>query len=402
MTSRDRTARHPEDVVEFCRELVRIPSLPQEEGAVAQAIRLRMVDLGYDEAWVDDMGNAIGRVGSGDRPRILFDGHMDTVGVTDASRWRHGPFGGEIEDGRLYGRGSSDMKGSLAAMVYAAAAVREPIAGRPGDAARLLGTIYVSGSVDEELVEGPGLGRAIEQVRPDFVVIGESTSLGLYVGQRGRAEIVLEAQGVPAHSSTPHLGSNAIRTMAGFLPRLDAIMMPQDDLLGRALIEPTDIISRPYPGISVLPDQCRVTLDRRLLVGETPESVVGQVLAACGPGARVSIAEADFQTYTGVRVAVPKFAPAWKTPENHPLVRAAKKGLVGAGLQVRLGAYGFCTNGSYSAGKYGLPTIGFGPANEAQAHTIDEYIEVEALLAAVRGYRGIALEVCQSGTEVRP
>lgn len=371
-----------EEVVDYCRELVRIPSLPRQEGALAEAIRGRMVDLGYDEARVDDMGNVIGRVGSGEGPRLLFDGHIDTVGVTDASRWRHDPFGGEVEDGRLYGRGASDMKGSLAAMVYAAAQ------------GRLRGTVYVSGTVCEELVEGPGLGRVIEQVRPDYVVIGESTSLDLYVGQRGRAEIVLEALGVPAHSSTPHLGSNAIRSMAGLLPRLDALPMAEDELLGRALIEPTDVISRPYPGISVLPDLCRVTLDRRLLVGETPEGVLGQVLSACGPVARVSMAEAGFKTYTGFNVAVPKFAPAWKTPVNHPLVRAALKGLAWAGLPPRLGAYGFCTNGSYSAGKYGLPTIGFGPANESQAHTVDEYIEVEALLAAVRGYRGIALETC--------
>ncbi len=401
-------------VAGFCRELIAIPSLPREEGPLAAAIRARMLDLGYDEAFIDDMGNVVGRVGSGDGPRLLFDGHLDTVGVTDAAQWRHDPFGGDTEGGRIYGRGASDMKGSLAAMVYAAAAFAG--GGGVGQSGRrhgLSGTIYVSGTVCEELVEGPGLGHVIEKVRPDYVVIGESTSLGLYIGQRGRAEIVLEALGVPAHSSTPHLGRNAVRLMAGFLRALDTLALPEDELLGRAIIEPTDVISRPYPGISVVPDLCRATLDRRLLVGETPETVVGQVLEACGmfgEGAgmagsrgggsaaglsvRAFISEASFKTYTGFAVSVPKFAPAWKTAPGHPLVEAALRGLVGAGLPARLGAYGFCTNGSYSAGKYGLPTIGFGPANEAQAHTIDEFIEIEALLAGARGYAAIAAQVC--------
>jgi acetylornithine deacetylase/succinyl-diaminopimelate desuccinylase-like protein len=414
------------EVIEFCRELVRIPSLSQEEGALAEAVRARMMALGYDQAWIDDMGNVVGRVGTGESPRVLFDGHLDTVGVTDAGSWRHDPFGGEVDGGRIYGRGSSDMKGSIAAMVCAAGALAAA-----GD--RLKGTVYVSGTVCEELVEGPGLGRVIEQVRPDYVVIGESTSLGLYIGQRGRAEIVVEAFGVPAHSSTPHLGVNAVRRMAGLLPALDAIPMPTDPLLGPALLELTDIISRPYPGISVVPDLCRATFDRRLMVGETPESVITQMDEALAradatiarggqpggergghpgghpggqpggqpgeqPGgarrARASIAEARFRTYTGFEVTVAKFAPAWKTPEDHPLVRGALRGLAGAGLSPRLGAYGFCTNGSYSAGKYGIPTIGFGPASESEAHTIDEFIEVESLLSATRGYQGIAAALC--------
>lgn len=376
-------------VVEFCRELVRIPSLSGEEGALAEAIRARMLALGYDRAWIDDWGNVIGQVGTGEGPRILFDGHLDTVGVTDPGTWRHDPFGGDLDQDRIYGRGSSDMKGSLAAMVYAAAGLvpaRDP----------LTGTVYVSGTVAEELVEGPALGRVIEAVRPDYVVIGESTSLGLYIGQRGRAEIVVETMGVPAHSSTPHLGVNAVKRMAELLPIINTIPMPSDPLLGSALLEVTDIISRPYPGISVVPDRCRATFDRRLMVGETPESVIEHLDRglAGSDGFTISIAEACFTTYTGAEVAVAKFAPAWKTPEDHPLVRGALRGLAAAGLSARLGAYGFCTNGSYSAGKYGIPTIGFGPANEGQAHTIDEFVDVAALLSATRGYQGIATALC--------
>lgn len=384
-------------VIELCRELVRIPSLPREEREVAEAICRHMLGAGFDETWIDDMGNVVGRVGTGAGPRVLFDGHMDTVGVSDPAAWHHDPFGGDVVGGRLYGRGSSDMKGALAAMIVAAGSLGS---GRH----RLKGTVYVSATVCEELVEGPGLGRVIEQVCPDGVVIGESTGLALYIGQRGRAELVLEVQGVPAHSSTPHLGVNAVRHLAALLPAIDSLPMTEDPLLGPTLIELTDIISRPYPGISVVPDLCRATFDRRLLVGETLEGIVAQLAEACAADAtrarahtRVSLAEARFTTYTGYEVAVPKFAPAWKTPEDHPLVKSAQVGLAAAGLGVRLGAYGFCTNGSYSAGKYNIPTIGFGPADEAQAHTVDEYVEIGALLAATRGYRSIAAAVCGGG-----
>lgn len=388
-------AKAREGIIEFCRELIRIPSLPQQEGALAEAIRARMVDLGYDEAWIDDAGNVIGRVGDGGGPAILFDGHLDTVGVTDASQWRHDPFGGEVEDGQIYGRGTSDMKGSVAAMVYAAGSLVP-------EKSRLRGTVYVCGSVCEELVEGPGLGRAIQKVKPDYVVIGESSSLNLQIGQRGRAEILLETIGKPAHSSTPGLGINAVEKMAFLLPALKKIPMPTDPLLGSAIMELTDIISRPYPGISMVPDQCLATFDRRLMAGETPEGVVRAVedviavLARDDRGlrAKVSIAEARFKTYTGFEISVPKFAPAWKLPEDHFLAGTALGALRGIGLTPSVGAYAFCTNGSYSAGKYGLPTIGFGPANEAQAHTIDEYIKIQNLIRGAGGYRAIARAVC--------
>ena len=389
------STKEQEAIIEFCRELIRIPSLPGQEGALAEAIRSRMIGLGYDDAWIDDAGNVIGRVGDGSGPAILFDGHLDTVGVTDASQWRRDPFGGEMADGKIYGRGTSDMKGSLAAMVYAAGSLVP-------EKARLRGTVYVCGSVCEELVEGPGLGRAIEQVKPDYAVIGESSSLNLQIGQRGRAEILLETTGQPAHSSSPWLGVNAVEKMVFLLPVLKKIPMPRDPLLGSALMELTDIISRPYPGISMVPDQCLATFDRRLMAGETPEGVIRAVDDAIAAlvradrelRAKVSIAEARFKTYTGYQISVPKFAPAWKLPEEHFLVRTALGALREAGLTPDIGAYAFCTNGSYSAGKYGIPTVGFGPGNEVQAHTIDEYIEVKNLVRGAEGYRAIARTVC--------
>ncbi len=389
------TQQERHEVIEFTKQLIAIPSESSRESDVANAIRHKMIELGYDDAWIDEMGNVVGRVGTGDGPSVLFDGHIDTVGVTDPTNWKHDPYGGAVESGRIYGRGSSDMKGSIAAMVYAAAKLVEK-------RNTMKGTVYVSGTVLEECIEGPGLEKVALAVKPDYVVIGESTSLNLAVGQRGRGEVVIETIGKPAHSSSPEVGINAVEKMAEALPYINKLEMPLDELLGRGLMVLTDIISRPYPGVSVVPDLCRATFDRRLLVGETIESVV-QHVSGCLDAlrkqdpefeARVSIAQADHSTYTGYSVKAPKFAPAWKFEREHPLVRLSAQALRKAGIEFSIGAYAFCTNGSYSAGKLGIPTVGFGPGEENQAHTIDESISIDALLKALDGYLAIASAVC--------
>lgn len=387
-------------LVQTCQALLRRRSLPGEEGQVAQFLAEEMRARGFDAVWIDDVGNVIGKV-SGQKPgkSLLFDGHMDTIGVTDPTKWRHDPFGGEIEDGRIYGRGAADMKGALAAMIEAGTYWAE-------HRAELAGNVYISGSVSEELVEGPALAKVLEAVRPDYVVIGEATNLDLNIGQRGRAEVILRTLGIPAHSSSPHLGVNAVKKMARALQILSEMTLGGDELLGPAIIEVTDIISTPYPGISVLPDRCQVTLDRRLLPGENEEGVLKEIAAALAQEQardkdfrfEVEIAQADFVTYTGFRLQARKFAPAWKMALRHPLVRAAYAGLKEVGLEPRFSAYSFCTNGSASAGRLGLPTIGFGPGRESEAHTIDEYLELESLLGAARGYIGLIGAILREGT----
>ena len=112
------------DLVKFMQDIIRIPSLSSEEGAVVDRIREEMQRLGYDEVTIDPMGNVLGRIGSG--PRVIaFDGHVDTVDVGDPALWDRDPHSGDIEDGILYGRGTSDMKGGVAAAVYAGALLKK-------------------------------------------------------------------------------------------------------------------------------------------------------------------------------------------------------------------------------------------------------------------------------------
>jgi putative selenium metabolism hydrolase len=341
-----------------------------------------MLRLGFDSVELDQHGSLIGIInGRSSGQTLLLDAHCDTVGIITPERWTFEPFAATIADGRMYGRGTSDMKGALAAMVYAAA---------QADRQRIAGRVVVSVTVLEEVLEGVALQAILDTVKPDYVVIGESTCLNLNHGGRGRAEILLEAIGKPAHSSNPQVGINAIHKIIPALQAIEAVALGHDDLLGPGIMALTDIISDPYPGYSVIPGRCLATYDRRLLVGETIESVSSSLQGLPNlVGVNIRVVEGTHQTYTGTALSGPKFFPAWKFPAEHPFVQKALAGLRAAGLNPALGAYRFCTNGASSAGIYGIPTIGFGPSSEEMAHIIDEYIEIDALLAAQAGYLGI-------------
>jgi len=369
-------------LINFTQRLVRQPSLSGEEAAVIQIVINEMQALGFDTVWVDENGSAIGIL-AGARPgkTLLFDAHCDTVGIAPGSIWTRDPFGGEIIDGNLYGRGSADMKGALASMIHAAASV---------DKSKLLGRIVVSASVMEEVFEGGALKTVMDQINPDYVVIGESSDLNLVHGGRGRAEIHLETIGKPSHSSSPHLGVNAVHLMMKVIEAVDQIKLSAHPRLGPAILALTDIISEPYPGYSVIPSRCKATYDRRLLLDETIGDVLGAITSL--PELKsiplnTIIAQGEHQTYTGAPLRGTKFFPAWELDPKHPFVESALRGLRTSGIDPQLSAYRFCTNAAYSIGIAGIPTIGFGPGTEADAHIVDEHLSLEALEKAAHGYQ---------------
>jgi putative selenium metabolism hydrolase len=373
-------------LLHFARALVQTPGLSGEEQPVVELILREMRALAFDGVWVDANGSAVGVVeGAQSGPSLLLDGHCDTVGIAPGSTWRRDPFSADVEDGRLHGRGSADMLGALAAMIYAVAGL---------DRSRLTGRVFVSATVMEEVMEGFSLATVMEKVQPDFVIIGEASDFNLNRGGRGRAEIHIETLGKPSHSSSPELGLNAVHEMTKVIQAVEGIELPLHPLLGPAIMALTDIISDPYPGHSVIPSRCRVTYDRRLLPGETEEGVVHAITSLPGVGGvdfKALIAAGEYPTYKGNILRGPKFFPAWEFEEDHPFVQDALSGLRSAGLSPQLGAYRFCTNAAHSAGVAGVPTVGFGPATEGDAHVVDEQIAVEALETAVRGYQGIIM-----------
>ncbi|MFO7736863.1 MAG: YgeY family selenium metabolism-linked hydrolase [Desulfatiglandaceae bacterium] len=373
-------------MIGFLQSLVQTESLSCREKPAMELIAREMNRLGYEDVGSDEYGNTVGVIHGAHRgPTLLLDAHTDTVGIAPGVDWEHDPFGAVIEENRMYGRGTADMKGALAAMLHAGAAL---------DRSRIAGRIVFSASVMEEVVEGFPLDPVIKRFRPDFVLIGEATDLNISHGGRGRAEIHLETIGRPAHSSTPHLGANAALMMIEAVRSAEALVLPSDPDVGDAIMALTDIISEPYPGHSMIPSRCRVTYDRRTLPGETEEIVLAPFRKiGKGKAFKAAIGEARYTTYTGVEIRVPKFFPAWKLDTRHELVQRSFNGLRSAGLAPEFRFWQFCTNAAYTAGLLGIPTAGFGPCREGQAHTVDEFIDLTDLKRAAGGYLGIIQHV---------
>lgn len=390
------TKARKETLTGLCCDLIRAKSYSGEEGAVAARLKEAFTELHFDDFYADGYGNAIGHIkGNRPGPKILFDGHMDTVPVPEPDKWSHNPFSGEIENDRIYGRGASDMKGAIAAMVCAAAWFAEDTGKNfPGD-------IYVAGVVHEECFEGIASRSISSRINPDCVVIGEASQLNLKIGQRGRAEIVVETYGKPAHSSNPEKGINAVRKMVKLIDRIGQIKSPCHEALGCGILELTDIKSSPYPAASVVPDYCRVTYDRRLLVGETPDSVLKPILDIIAEmekedpqfKAKAYYAVGKEKCYTGETIEGERFFPSWLFDKEDKLINEIWDGLKEAGLNSEISYYSFCTNGSHYAGEAGIKTVGFGPSFENLAHIIDEYIDIDQLLKAAEGYYAISKSV---------
>ena len=383
-----------QQLIELCQNLIQAESYSGNEGEVVNRIRTAMENFKFDEIYVDRYGNIIGGIhGNRPGPTIVMDGHIDTVPVNDPTKWKQDPFGGAIVDGKIYGRGTSDMKGAVSSMLAAIGFFAEDF-GR-----NFAGKVYLSGVVHEECFEGVAARAVTEKFKPDLVVIGECSELNLKRAQRGRAEIVVETFGIPAHSANPDKGLNAVYLMADIIGRIRKLPTTEHPVLGKGILELTDIKSAPYPGASVVPEYCRATYDRRLLVGENLESVlaplqalIDQWQAETGHKARVSYARAEEMCFTGNKIEGERFFPGWVLDTEHAWVKTAINGLKSVGINPEITQYSFCTNGSHYAGEAGIPTIGFGPSRENLAHTNDEYVEIDQLVRSNEGYYGILRE----------
>ncbi len=243
------------------------------------------------------------------------------------------------------------------------------------------------------MLEGVALHAVMDAIQPDFVVIGESTNLDLSRGGRGRAEVHLTTIGRPSHSSAPHLGRNAVLDMMRVIAAVEQITLSTDPIMGPAIFALTDIVSAPHPGHSVIPSICKVTYDRRLLPDERRDDVLAAITslpALADIQLQAEIAVGEYTAFTGDAAQCEKFFPAWLLPEDDAFVAGSLwLRCTPLALRPRPSAYRFCTNAAYSAGIAGVPTVGFGPATEADAHVIDERLRIDDLLAAAKGYRAI-------------
>ncbi len=377
------------ELIQFAQELVKIPSATGEEGEVANYIHSKMQSLSYDRVFIDKVGNVIGVIGDGP-VKILFDSHIDTVRVNDSEAWSYDPFGGEIVDGKLYGRGSVDMKGAVAATVYAGYAIKR-LRLHQGK------TIFISASIMEEDYDGETVYTMCQRddVRPDYVIICEPSSLKLALGHKGRAAFKVTTEGVSAHGSAPDKGVNAIYKMQPVIKRVEELnceLARQGDEAGSVALTKieSDAVS-----INAIPAKCSIYLDRRLTLQEHEARIVEEMTRLLeGTDAVWEIYDVPGMSYTGESVTLHSFLPAWKIDKEHSLTQACINAYQALNNCLpQMCTWDFCTNGVATAGRLGLPTIGFGPGDAKQAHRVDEYCPVSEIVSASEFYTILPLHL---------
>ena len=411
------------ELLEFCKKIIRTPSLPGEEEAVAALFSKEMERLGYDEVFTDAWGNVVGIVrGDSPGPTILYNGHMDAVSPGDPASWEgYDPYGAEIdmtamlnpftEEEELtqviHGRGSADLKCNLASQVYAGAI----LARMKKEGLSFPGTFLLTAVVLEENGEMMGTIKLCEEtlpqkdISPDAMVCCEPSGMRVMLGHRGRMEIKVVVHGKSCHGSSPWLGVNAVEKSAKLIQQVHDMIWSkteEDPHLGKPGIALTMYRCEPNE-LCIVPDKCTIVYDRRLIPGETTESALAEIqkivdtLAGEDPDfhAEVSINENLRTSYTGKSEVIESAKEVWIISRQHPFVKACGQALEELGEPVSYGYWPFSTDIPQLAARMGKPVIGYGPGQEYLIHTPHEKVRLDFLERSLPAYAAMYLKAVQ-------
>jgi len=362
-------------------KMVQVPGFSCTEKDRVQLIRKLCEEAGMEDIRIDGLGSLLGRVGKGKKV-LVFDAHIDTVGVGDPSQWKLPPHSGLVKDGLVHGRGSSDQLGGAASMITAARILKEMA--YDGDY-----TIWFAFTVIEEDCDGLCWKYLIEEekFKLDYAVSTEPTSCRLYRGHRGRMEIQIDIKGISCHGSAPERGESAAykaSRAALALEKLNTELKPDDDgFLGKGTITVSQMKVH-GPSQCAVPDQAMLYCDRRLTWGEDDRLAIGQVekaLKAAGVDKfTVKMPEYAQPAYTGKLYKQELYFPTWKIPADHPLVKSGVEAYEGLfGTTPTVDKWTFSTNCVAICGRHKIPCIGFGPGDESQAHAPNEINRIDDL-----------------------
>jgi acetylornithine deacetylase/succinyl-diaminopimelate desuccinylase family protein len=367
---------------DFVKELVRIPSVTGQEAEASERVAKEMERIGLT---VENIGlNIIGRWESAPEAKTLvLCGHVDTVPVGDRKEWTCDPYGGEIRDGKLYGRGACDMKAGVGAMIAAIDALKKANT-------KLLGNMTLIANICEETSEKLSKRKGIIElldrnvVKGDAVIITEPTDLVIALGHKATCEIVVEIRGKSAHSGLPHEGINAIEKAAKLIVALRQLRLPQHPVLGAATLSVTLINGGTVSG--VVPDYCKMEINRRLTKGESLDTVKREMETLIES---IHAEDKDFKAEASYPFA---YEPILVTP-NEPAVKSlARAYSLVVGKPPETGTLSYGTDGAFIHQKTKIPVVIFGPGNIRQAHGPDEYVEVEQIFTAAKVYAVAAVQ----------
>ena len=371
-----------DELIKETQKLLTFESYSGKEKKVSDYVEILMKRLGFRDVFRDEYGSVFGFIGpKKDKTAILFDSHTDVMPVR--GDWKFPPFSGKISNGKLYGRGSTDMKGPLCSSIFAAAEAQKNN--------RLMKQYVVSASVLEEEIEGVALGKIMDRVKPENVVICEPSKLKIKLGHKGRIEYLLHVNGKTFHSAFPNKFDNTIHLAAKAISTLKDIKFTNSHEMGEGVLTPTGLITN--SNTSMAPSETAIRFDRRTVPGDTEDLAKKEIMDIVNkidPKAfSLKIEKSTTITYTGEKIICEKSFKPWTLDKEHLLVKSLTEAVKKNGIDVDMGYWGFCTNGVESMGNRQVNTIGLGPGNEELAHTTDEYIEIEQLHSACKVYQNL-------------
>jgi putative selenium metabolism hydrolase len=366
-------------------ELIQIPSISGNESEVARATEQAFRRFGFDQVLVDEFGNVVGTIlGREKGPVVLLLTHLDTVSPGEHKAWQYDPWSGQVSEGKVHGLGAVDCKGGVVTQLFAAALLKRALL--PFE-----GSIVVAATVSEENGRSLGARALLDHtlpsldLSPTYAILGEPTHNGIYYGHDGWTEVRLEICG-----ANPFQVSDAANAIYDDLAITQA---GAQHLVGTE----TFAISAPVRSDSAGMRHAQINVARRLSVGDSAEQVVGQIRHAAEMVAHDRSAVAlDVRprqierTLGKLQTRVECVVDAWSTDPFSPLVDRARQALAAANLEVRAGTWKLGRLGSGTAGStlvrhYGIPTIGYGPGDEALAHGPNECMEIAQLQEGIIG-----------------
>ncbi len=376
------------EIIDFLVQLVRAKSMnPPGDTTQAAAViqgKLAEFDSPHEVHSFDDQKpNIVLRAGSARGKKLCFNSHMDTVPVGDVTRWTYPPFSGEMAHGELYGRGSADAKGCVVAMLMAARVLE-----RAG--IKLGGELDVAVVIDEETGGSVGTKYLLETraLAPDLAVVGEITSNRIAIAEKGLLALTLTTHGRTAHASTPWTGVSAISHMAKLIREIETTLGNSFKHKRHALTPPPSFNFGLIEGgvaVNVVPDECRLTMDRRTLPGESLEETEREIAEIIE---KLKKTDKTFEADYSVLIR----ANSFETRPDDNLVRSVAGVYECLGLSPQPVGYQQVSDGRFFAER-GIPTILLGPGVAELAHTPDEHVPVAAVIEAVKIYALIAAEL---------
>ena len=386
-------SEYKDEIVQTASEMLQINSQSTQEGEFAEYVVNKMKELGYDEVEVDPYGSVFGTVkGTGDGSSVMLNCHLDVVDAGDESKWKYPPYSGAIAEGKIWGRGASDTKGTFAIQVYTPIMLKR---------AGLLpkGDIVVAGVVAEEIAGFGAMMQTKDNYKlTDYAIVGEATENDLAIGCRGRFCTIVRIKGRSCHASIPETGKNPFDFLGKFLVELKNMELGRDDFFGYSTVSPTNITSS-EKGPNIIPNEIVLYVDYRQSTADTEEVALGRIREVAEKckvdGIHVDIGPLYFPltTYTGYEGQGYLGEYPFYVSADEPYVQLCKKALEEAtGRNIKTKPWAFATDTGHYAAK-GVQCIGYSPAEIKYCHTTEDQIDIKMMEEGILGYLVLSTEL---------